>query len=106
MSELNEELFFAEEDRQTVAFIQSYLPQEVKEKFTEDDLYYFLDAFAEYCETSGLMDSDGADEAEIDVDDAAAFMARQAKKEQIGTFDAEDVRWVVDGQLEFWDTQE
>jgi hypothetical protein len=33
-------------------------------------------------------------------------MARQAQKEKIGKFDAEDVRWVVDGQLEFWESQE
>ena len=33
----------AEDDRLTVEFIKNYLPQEVKDKFTEDDLYYFLD---------------------------------------------------------------
>ena len=43
---------------------------------------------------------------EIDIEEAAAFMAKQAKKEKIGTFDAEDVRWIVDGELEFWETQE
>jgi hypothetical protein len=105
MDQLNEEIFFAEEDRQTVEFIQGYLPQDVKEKFAEDDIYYFLDAFAEYCEVSGLMDNED-EEAEIDIEDAAVFMAKQAKKEGIGNFDAEDVRWIVDGQLEFWETQE
>ena len=105
MSDFNEELLFAEEDRQTVEFIQGYLPQEIKEKFTEDDLYYFLDAFVEYCETAGLMDNED-EEAEIDIEEAAAFMAKQAKKEKIGEFDTEDVRWIVDGQLEFWGSQE
>lgn len=105
MDQFNEELFFAEEDCKTVAFIQGYLPQDVKDKFSEDELYYFLDAFAEYCETAGLMDDD-AEEAEIDIEAAADFMVVQAKKEKIGNFDAEDVRWVVDGQLEFWETQE
>lgn len=105
MSDLNEELFFAEEDRQTVAFIQGYLPQEIKDKFSEDDLYYFLDAFAEYCEATGIMDNE-EEETEIDVEDAAVFMAKQAKKEKIGTFDPEDVRWIVDGQLEFLESQE
>lgn len=105
MSDFNEELLFAEEDRQAVAFIQGYLPQEIKEKFTEDDIYYFLDAFAEYCETSGLVDNED-EEAEIDIEDAAAFMVRQAKKEGIGVFDPEDVRWIVDGQIEFWETLE
>ncbi len=105
MNELHEELFFAEEDRQTVAFIQGYLPQEVKDKFTEDDLYYFLDAFAEYCEATGIMDNE-EEETEIDIEEAAIFMAKQAKKDKIGDFLAEDVRWIVDGQLEFLETQE
>lgn len=104
MNELNEELFFAEEDRKTVAFIQGYLPQEIKGKFTEDDIYYFLDAFAEYCEATGIMDNE-EEETEIDVEEAAVFMAKQAKKEKIGDFDADDVRWIVDGQLEFLETQ-
>ena len=38
----------AEDDRLTVEFIKNYLPQDVKEKFTEDDLYYFLDVIGEY----------------------------------------------------------
>ena len=38
----------AEDDRLTVEFIKNYLPQEVKDKFTEDDLYYFLDVIGEY----------------------------------------------------------
>ena len=105
MSEFNEELLFAEEDRQTVEFIQGYLPQEVKDKFTEDDLYYFLDAFAEYCESTSLLDNED-EEVEIDIEEAADFMVKQAKKEKIGNFEAEDVRWIVDGQLEFWETQE
>jgi hypothetical protein len=105
MSEFNEEFLFAEEDCQTVEFIQGYLPQEVKEKFTEDDLYYFLDAFAEYCESTSLLDNED-EEVEIDIEEAADFMVKQAKKEKIGNFEAEDVRWIVDGQLEFWETQE
>ena len=55
--------------------------------------------------TAGLMDNED-EEAEIDIEEAAAFMAKQAKKEKIGEFDAEDVRWIVDGQLEFWESQE
>ena len=39
---LDEELLKdAEDDQLTIEFIKRYLPQEVKEKFTEEDLYYF-----------------------------------------------------------------
>ena len=97
---MNEELLYAEEDRRTVEFILHYLPQEVKERITEEDDYYFIDVFAEYCEESGLLDSDD-EEAEIDIDEAAAYMVRQANKDKMGDFSAEDVRWIVDGELEY-----
>lgn len=105
MAEINEDILFAEEDHETVAFIQNYLPFDVKEKFTEDDIYYMLDAFADYCETSGLTDYEEDEEAEIDIDEAADYMSKLAKKDNIGKFDAEDIRWIVDGQLEFWEQQ-
>ena len=98
--EMNEELLYAEEDRRTVEFILHYLPQEVKERITEEDVYYFIDVFAEYCEESGLLDSDD-EETEIDIDEAAAYMVRQARKDKMGDFSAEDVRWIVDGELEY-----
>ena len=40
-------------------------------------VYAHMDAFAEYCETSGLMDNED-EEAEIDIEEAAIFMAKQA----------------------------
>ena len=97
---MNEELLYAEEDRRTVEFILHYLPQEVKKRITEEDVYYFIDVFAEYCEESGLLDSED-EEAEIDIDEAAAYMVRQANKDKMGDFSAEDVRWIVDGELEY-----
>ena len=97
---MNEELLYAEEDRRTVEFILHYLPQEVKERITEEDVYYFIDVFAEYCEESGLLDSDD-EEAEIDIDEASSDMVRQANNDKMGDFSSEDVRWIVDGELEY-----
>ena len=31
-----------EDDQKTIEFIKNYLPQDLKDKFTEDDLYYIL----------------------------------------------------------------
>ncbi|MBO4662072.1 MAG: hypothetical protein J5630_05165 [Bacteroidaceae bacterium] len=100
--QISEEMLFAEEEHRTVQYIRNYLPQEVKEKFSEDDIYYFLDAFVEYCEQKGIMDNED-EETDIDIDEAAQFMCDLAKKENQGVFEPEDVRWVVDGQLEFWE---
>ena len=36
------------DDEKTVEFIKNYLPQDLKEKFTDDELYYFLDLIVDY----------------------------------------------------------
>ena len=36
----NDFLLEDDDDEKTIEFIKNYLPQELKEKFTDDDLYY------------------------------------------------------------------
>ncbi len=108
MAGLEEELLQdAEDDRLTVEFIRNYLPQELKEQFTEDDLYYFLDVLVEYYATSGVLDAEPDKDGYIDLDmeAIAQHLANQAKKDKIGDFKAEDLRWIVEGEMEYAETQ-
>ena len=93
----------AEDDLRTVEFIRAYLPQELKGKFTDDDLFYFIDLLADYYVESGLLeaepDADGF--VDIDTEAVAKAIAERAKKEKYGDFSAEDLLWVVQGELEF-----
>lgn len=106
MSTFEEDLIAdAEDDRMTVEFIQKYLPQEVKDKFSENDLYYFLDVIDEYyvsllekADKKGIKDDE---EMNIDIDQAATYLSKQAKKDKMGDFDPEDLRWIVEGELEY-----
>lgn len=43
-----------EDDQKTIEFIKNYLPQDLKDKFTEDDLYYILDVIVDYYTSSGM----------------------------------------------------
>ena len=93
----------AEDDRLTVEYIQNYLPQELKDKFTEDELYYFIDVIGEYY--VDLLDKhQGNEDIDIDVEEVAKYVAKQAKKDKMGDFNPEDLRWVVDGELEYGET--
>ena len=95
----------AEDDRKTVEYIKNYLPQDLKDKFTEDELYYFIDVIGEYY--VDLLDKHNDDEEiDIDVEEVAKYVAKQAKKDKMGEFDPEDLRWVVDGELEYGETCE
>ena len=105
MATFEEDLILdAEDDRLTVEYIQSYLPQDLKDKFTEEELYYFIDVIGEYY-VDLLEKHSGEEDNDIDVEEVAEFVARQAKKDKMGDFSPEDLRWVVDGELEYGESQ-
>ena len=45
------------DDEKTIEYIKNYLPQELKEKFSDDEFYYFLDLIDEYYSESGILDA-------------------------------------------------
>ena len=103
MDSLEQELLQdAEDDARTVEFIKNYLPQEVKDKFTDEELYYFLDVIVEYYANSGILDAapDKDGYIEIDQDKIVDYVVSQARKDKMGDFAAEDILWVVQGELE------
>ena len=57
MSTNNDELLYDEDD--SVKFIQNYLPQELKGKFSNDDINYIVDLIYDYYEANGVLDDDG-----------------------------------------------
>ena len=93
----------AEDDRLTVEFIQNRLPQELKERFTEDELYYFLDVLVDYYATSGILDAepDGDGYIDLDIDQIADHLARQARKDKMGEFSSQDLRWIVEAEMDY-----
>ena len=98
----------AADDLKTVEFIKAYLPQEVKPKFTDDDLFYFIDLLADYYVESGLLeqepDADGY--VDIDTEAIAEAIAQRARKEKYGDFSPEDLLWVVQGELQYGEEEE
>ncbi len=74
MNEDNELLFEYDED-DAVAFIQNYLPQDIKEKFSNDEINYIIDLVYEFYEDKGFLDEvdDDAD-VEIDEDELISFV--------------------------------
>ena len=101
-------LLGAEDDAKTVEFIQNYLPQDLKDKFTEDDLYYILDVIADYYTSSECLDAEPDEEGyiNIDLDEVVDYVVKEAKKDGMGPYEAEDVFFVVQGEMEYGDSLE
>ena len=91
------------DDEKTIEFIKNYLPQELKGKFSDDELYYFLDVMVDYYSTSGCLDTqpDADGYINIDQDEIVDYIIREAKKDEMGEYASEDILWVVQGEMEY-----
>ena len=104
MATIDDEIMLsAEEDALEIEFIRNYLPQELKDKFSDDELFYFLDVIFEYYAESGVLDAqpDNDGYVDIDLDKVVDYVVKKAKKEKMGEFEPEDILFVVQGELEY-----
>ncbi len=107
MSAIDDEILLeAEEDAREIEFIRNYLPQELKEKFSDDELYYFLDVIIEFYSTSGVFDAqpDKDGYVDVDLDDVVDYVIKKAKKEKIGEFEHDEILLVVQAEFEYAET--
>lgn len=93
---LNDEL----ENQREIAYIRERLSSDLKEKFTDDQLLFIIDAIGSYFFTSGILESDD-DEVDIDLEVIADYVCKEAKAENEGPFDPDDVFFVVQADLDF-----
>lgn len=108
MSFEDELLQDAEDDARAVEYIQNYLPQDLKERFSEEELYYFLDVIVDYYANSGILDAEPDEDGciDIDIDVISEYLAKQAKKDKMGEYNPEDLRWIVEGEMEYGESLE
>ncbi len=101
MATLDEELRMdAEEDAREADFILSQLPSDLKERFTKEEILRLMDLIVEYYYESGVLDLDD-DEIEIDLEQVADAICKKAKKEGVGNYQADEVFFVVQADLDY-----
>ena len=98
-----DELFDNADDEKCVEYIKNYLPQELKGRFSDDQLYYFLDVIDDYYVSSGVLDAqpdkDGC--VSIDLDAVADYVVKESKKDKVGDFSQDDIFFIVQGEMEY-----
>lgn len=101
MSKNDEELFYDEDD--SVKFIQNYLPQEYKGKFSDDDIIYIVDLIYDYYESNGFLSEDNDDDevVEINEDELVSYVIKNAQKDGVGKFEPEAITFIVQGELNY-----
>ena len=101
MSEKDDLLIYDEDD--SVKFIQNFLPQDMKGKFSNDDINYIVDLIYDFYESKGFLneDPDKDGDVEIDEDDLISYVIKNAKKDGVGKFEPEEISFIVQGELEY-----
>jgi hypothetical protein len=97
-----------DDNEKTIEYIKNYLPQDLKEKFDDDTLYYFLDLIDEFYVTKGLMgiEPDGDGYINVDLEELADYIVKESKKNGMGEYDPDEVFFVVQGEMEYVDSFE
>lgn len=91
------------DDEKTIEYIRNYLPQELKEKFSDDEFYYFLDLIDEYYSQSGILDNKPDEDGmiEIDLGEIVDYIVKEAHKDEMGEYDPEEILFIVQGEMEY-----
>ena len=101
MASIDDELLMDEEEtRREMAFIRKQLPQDMKDKYSDDQLLWMLDEIVEYYVSSGVLDTND-DEIDIDMEKVAAYVCEQSLKQGRGELDPQEVSFVVEADLDF-----
>jgi hypothetical protein len=103
MMNQNEEDFLPYDDDDAIKFIRNQVPQELKEKFSDDDLNYIVDLIYEFYEKKGYFNDDDA-EVDIDLDEMTAYVVKQAKKDKVGVYTEDEIHFVVDAEIAYCDS--
>lgn len=103
---MTEDLKQYDEDR-AVDFIRALLPEEIKDKYTDDEILYIIDIIWDYYESKGLTSLPSGsedDDDRLDVDDLTKYVTRELKKDGGLLMDNADISYIIKGELEYEET--
>ncbi|MCD8166974.1 MAG: hypothetical protein LUE93_13205 [Bacteroides sp.] len=90
-----------------IAYIRVNLPQELKDRFTDDQLTYIIDTIDDYYIDSDIINSEPDEEGyvTVDLEKLADYIVKEAAKDEIGTFEPEEILLVVQAEMDFEESQ-
>lgn len=91
-----------------VKFIRKELPQEVSEKYSDDELLCIIDIIWDYYEKKGFLslDMDESDEEFLDADDLTKYVKKEVKNDNELMMDPKDVERIVKAELDYEESLE
>ena len=93
----------AYDEEQAVKFIRSFIPGNISDKYTDDEILLVIDIIWDYYESKGLLEvsADADEEDETDVEALSAHVGKELKKDGEVVMDGSDINQIVKGELAY-----
>lgn len=101
---MSEEKDFIYDDEEAVKFIRNYLPQDLKEKFDDDNINYIVDLIYEFYESKGFLEGEDDSVVEFDEDELIQYVIKNAQRDGFGKYNPDEVGYIVQGELAYCDS--
>ena len=92
---------FSFDDDQAVEFIRPRLPQEIQDKYSDNEIIYIGDIVYDFYEKKGFFDENNDEEIDLDVDELIEFVRTSLKKDEGAEYADEDIEFLVRGELDY-----
>lgn len=103
MSTENDVIMEYDED-ESVKFIQTHLPEEMKNVFSDDEINYIVDLIYEFYDEKGFLDENEDSDVEIDEDELLDYVIENARKDNVRKYTDEQIEAIVAGELAYCDS--
>ena len=93
---------FEYDEDKAISHIRAYLPIDIKDKYSDDDILIVIDTIFDYYESKGLFDiSDDSEEEDINVPDMVQYVIVQLRKDKECPVLSSDVEAIVLGEIDY-----
>ena len=103
---MNDDLKTYDED-EAVKFIRAFIPEDIKTKYTDDEILLVIDTIWDFYESKGLTTlptEEEEDEEQVEIDEISAYVAKEIKKDGELIMDPSDIKFIVQGELAYEET--
>ncbi|MDR1810359.1 MAG: hypothetical protein LBR34_08155 [Prevotella sp.] len=94
---------FEYDEDDAVKFIRNHLPQELKNRFSDNDINYIIDVMYDFYDEKGLMDEDASDDdtADLNEDELLEYVVKNIQKDKLLKLTEEEIGFIVQGELAY-----
>ncbi len=94
------------DENDAISFIRNYVPSEIKNKYSDDDILLLIDTMFDYFEKGDddeiLYDDDVEDE--YNINEVVNYVKKNLRKDPDNQIDVDDIKYLVEGELEYENT--